>query len=329
MIKSEEISVIVQGAIDKKITKKCLKSIRKYLPKSEIILSTWIGENIENLAYDKLMLNPDVGAEIQNFAIKKYNNTNRQLFSTKQALNSATKKYILKLRTDCILKGVNFLDFWNQFNKREQEFKIFKHRVIISSLYSRICSENENCAVPMPFHPSDCYLFGLKEDIQDYFDDTKLATKKELGNWTFKFPNRLPYPNTLFRYSPEQYFCFNWVKKHYKNIQFYDWTDWNIQNIELSKKILFNNFIFLDYKQSKIYMPKHKDYSIIYGLITFKEFIKNYEGNQNNKKEYFKNKLLKHWKNFFKPIYNFKKWFSEIFSILDYLIKWSLTNDKD
>ena len=41
MIKSEDISVVVQGAIVSNLTNNCLKSIRKYLPKAEIILSTW------------------------------------------------------------------------------------------------------------------------------------------------------------------------------------------------------------------------------------------------------------------------------------------------
>ena len=41
MIKSEDISVVVQGAIDKVNTPKCLESIRKVLPRAEIVLSTW------------------------------------------------------------------------------------------------------------------------------------------------------------------------------------------------------------------------------------------------------------------------------------------------
>lgn len=40
-MKSNDITVVVQGAIDRKLTPKCLKSIRKHLPDAEIILSTW------------------------------------------------------------------------------------------------------------------------------------------------------------------------------------------------------------------------------------------------------------------------------------------------
>ena len=37
-MKSNDITVVVQGAIDRKLTPKCLKSIRKHLPDAEIIL---------------------------------------------------------------------------------------------------------------------------------------------------------------------------------------------------------------------------------------------------------------------------------------------------
>ena len=49
MIDSNDISVIVQGAINKNETTKCLQSIRQYLPGAEILLSTWDGSNITDL----------------------------------------------------------------------------------------------------------------------------------------------------------------------------------------------------------------------------------------------------------------------------------------
>ena len=55
MINSIDISVVVQGAIDKENTPKCLKSIREFLPNAKIILSTWKNSNVENLDYDMLV----------------------------------------------------------------------------------------------------------------------------------------------------------------------------------------------------------------------------------------------------------------------------------
>lgn len=59
VIDTKDISVVVQGAIDKGYTPLCLKSIRKYLSESEIILSTWEESDVENLGYDVLVLNKD------------------------------------------------------------------------------------------------------------------------------------------------------------------------------------------------------------------------------------------------------------------------------
>ena len=58
-IDTKDISVVVQGAIDKGYTPLCLKSIIKYLPESEIILSTWEGREVDNLDYDVLILSED------------------------------------------------------------------------------------------------------------------------------------------------------------------------------------------------------------------------------------------------------------------------------
>ena len=63
---TKDISVIVQGAINKNETIKCLQSIRQYLPGAEIILSTWEGSNITDLDYDNLILSKDPGAAIRN-----------------------------------------------------------------------------------------------------------------------------------------------------------------------------------------------------------------------------------------------------------------------
>jgi hypothetical protein len=52
MINSKNISTVVQDAIDKELTPKCLKSIRKCLSKATIILSTWKNSDIKYLDYE-------------------------------------------------------------------------------------------------------------------------------------------------------------------------------------------------------------------------------------------------------------------------------------
>lgn len=333
MINSKDISVVVQGAIDKKLTPKCLKSIRKYLPDAEIILSTWENSQTEGLDYDFLLLNQDPGGYKHDFALynkkSSINNFNRQLVSTKSGVQKSSRQYCLKLRSDLVLNNSNFLKYWDKFNKQNEEYKIFKHRVLCSSIYSREYSCNiTGNSLPTPFHPSDFWFFGLTEDLKEYFNSCPKQTDEEAGNWSFKYPNRLPYSSMLWRFAPEQFFCVNWVKKHYPNIQFDDWSDWNPENIELSNNILYNNFIFLDFEQSGIYSKKHswaiENRDKIQGLITYQHFQEQYQHycdisyKPYKYKKNYKYKLNQHFKRLIQPFYQTKGWLSEIFSVLYY-----------
>ena len=338
-MKFDDISVVVQGAIDAERTFYCLKSIRKYLPRAEIILSTWENSHVNNLDYDLLLLNQDPGGFKHDFALynisRSMNNFNRQLVSSKSGISAASRKYCLKLRSDLILNNSNFLNYWDKFNIRDEEYKIFKHRVFCSSIYSREYSCQGGKGFPTPFHPSDFWLFGLTEDIKDYFVDCRLQNSKEGSNWNFKYPNRCPYVTPLWRFAPEQFFCVNWAKKYYPKLQFEDWSDWNPENIELSNNIIYNNFVFLGLEESGIFSEKHfyseKSKNNIQGLITYQHFQEQYQHycdisyTIDKSKRYYKSKLIKHFKRLLQPFFKIKGWLSEIFSVLYYFIAFIFT----
>ena len=279
MIDSKEISVIVQGAVDSCYTLQCLNSIRKYLPGAEIILSTWEGSDVSNLKPDKLLLNKDPGGILCNPLTGVFNNCNRQLISTRKALLNVKRKYCLKLRSDLIIKNTSFLKYWDKFCVRNEKYSLFNHRVICSSIYSREYSNVTGFY--LPFHPSDFWFFGLSEDIKNYFLDCPLQTEAEGALWCHKYPSRIPYPLYLWRYSPEQWFCVNWVKKYYPDLQFDDFSDWSYENIKLSNNILYNNFIILGAKQSGIISLKHIDAencnTNIHHVITYDIYLEKYK----------------------------------------------------
>lgn len=278
-----DISVVIQGAVGT-ATQKCLTSVRRFLPEAEIVLSTWVGADTDALDFDILVQSQDPGGIRHDFAIQNVknssNNFNRQLLSTNVGLAKATRQYALKLRSDLILHGTGFLTYWDLFPARNQAYSFFKHRVLCGSLYAREHSDQYSNGFPLPFHPTDFWLFGFCEDLREYFDCPQ-QTATEGGNWNYKYPNRIPYTTQLWRYAPEQCFCLNWVKKHRPGVCFEDWSDWNAENIELSNKILYNNFIFLGYKQSGIYSPKHlnaaKNEEEIQGLISYPHFLTQYK----------------------------------------------------
>lgn len=132
-ILSEHISVIVQGPIhpQESLTKRVLESVRTHLPNAELILSTWKGSDVSGLDCDVLLLNDDPGA------INGNNNVNRQIVSTRNGLQKASRQYAVKLRTDTLLTGTGFLEVFDRDTERREDFKVFQHKVVIPTLYTR------------------------------------------------------------------------------------------------------------------------------------------------------------------------------------------------
>ena len=278
-IKFDSISVIVQGAIIKSETKKCLESIRKHLPGAQIVLSTWENSDVVGLEYDTLVMNRDQGAKISSFKHNTFNNCNRMIVSTQSGIKKADQRHLLKLRSDLFLTNSDFLRYWDKFPIVNNDYKLFEHRILASSIYSREFAATEY-GFPMLFRPSDFWFFGLTKDLEKYFD-APLQRDEEAIDWSFKYPNRIPYLGSIWRYSPEQHLCFNMVKRCFPHIEFYDTSDWNEKNIEQSQQILYNNFVFLGYHESGIYCEKHFKWmqkeNDIHGLITFDKFQAKYK----------------------------------------------------
>ena len=294
IINPSDISVVIQGAINPQITPRCIESIRTFLPNSEIILSTWKNSKTDDLNFDTLILNEDPGAVKTDLVNNILNNQNRQLVSTLNGVKKASRKYILKLRTDFELHNTNFLNYWNRFPKKNCNLNVFSHRIIISSVFSREFSDYSHR--PVLFHPSDFFMFGKSDDIKNYYNNIRFATNKELGNWQYLYPNRIPYPEAQYRYAPEQFFFLSYVKKFFPNIKFEDWSDWKEENCKLSHNILLNNFIFLDYKQSGIYSEKFYNLmdnaNSIYGIISFEKFEENYKNDFDNQYLFEKDEIV-------------------------------------
>ena len=158
MLQSRDVSIVVQGVINE-YTKECLLSIRKNFPNAQIILSTWVNSEIDDLDYDKVVFSEDPGASIIDDVSGTLNNVNRQIISTKSGLKQAERKYVLKTRTDIIWNDDNILNYFALYDEGYNS-KHFHNRVLICNYYTRNPS-----VLPLPFHISDWIAFGLNEDI--------------------------------------------------------------------------------------------------------------------------------------------------------------------
>lgn len=258
MINSQDISVIVQGAINKTETKKCISSIRHRLPQAEIILSTWTDSDIDELEYDKLILNQDPGAVP--ISKKILNNMNRQLLSTQNGLKVAERKYVLKLRSDLILSNTNFLKYFDKFQARNEKYKLFERKILTAMLLTRHKIKQKKEFIDIPFHVSDWWFFGLKTDLETYFNETPLVKEPDFTKYFESEENKNkfnPYLGAKFQFAPEQYFAYKCFERNFEDIRMSDASDWDKNTIEQSRLAIINNFIILEYKHSGIYLNKY------------------------------------------------------------------------
>lgn len=264
-IETSEISVVVQGAIDKINTPLCLNSIRKYLPGSEIILSTWEGADVTNLEYDIVLFNKDPGGFTDRFIATFMNNTVRQIYSTQMGLKKASKKFTLKLRSDLILNKNKFLNMFDAYPKRDENYVLFKHRVLVTSFFSKKFLYSNGLIQPVPFHISDWALFGYSEDINRIFN---IELPKEPDFSWYLYENKINTVKTNLlcgshKYAPEQYITLSAFKNAY-DINFEHYMDYSDKNIELSEKLIANNYIIISPRDFSFYCGKKRNNNDFY-----------------------------------------------------------------
>lgn len=173
----EDITVVVQGPVqtfqdrpqEPGITRKCLESVRAFLPGANVILSTWPGQDLEGLDYDELVISEDPGPNIRNFRTDgspQYYNNNRQIVSTLAGLKHVKTPYAVKLRSDNFLTSNQFVELQTQYPARCEACHFLKERVVVSNVFSRKYAKG----FPVAFHLSDFFYFGLTEDLLRIWD---------------------------------------------------------------------------------------------------------------------------------------------------------------
>lgn len=262
IIDSKDISVVVQGAIDIENTPLCLSSIRKYLPSSQIVLSTWEGMNVD-YDVDVVILNKDPGP-LKSRLNGTIDNTSRQIVSTLSGIKKADKTFILKIRSDCVLSSNIFLKYFDMYPKRAKKFEFFKTRILASTLFTKRFLDRHSL-IPTPFHVSDWFQFGHSEDLELLWD-IPIIEDENYDIYNHRLEGGYTGLWMSSRYSPEQYILFKSLTKKFKDVSFDNMLDFNSENINFSEKFIANNFIlrspkslgFLIYKEP--YKQQINDY---------------------------------------------------------------------
>ncbi|HRD71166.1 MAG TPA: WavE lipopolysaccharide synthesis family protein [Legionella sp.] len=266
MIADKDISIVVQGPIlkdskyniTKEITKIVCYRVKELFPDCELILSTWEGESVDGIPYDKVILNEDPQATwFDYYNHNTLNNCNRLIVSTLAGIQSATRKFVFKLRSDLFIGSKNFLNYFDKYPDYNSEFKFVGSRIIAFSMWS--IQGHKTClfTMPKPFHISDWAYFGYKEDLLELYS-VPLIHEPEFSQY---FLTRCkPFfdvaPNVLWKMPPEQHIITSFFKK-FTTINFEHTADDSHGNMELSAKLIMNNFIVLDQTQFYLISLKH------------------------------------------------------------------------
>ena len=244
MISDELISFVVQGPIIKKgenTTKEVLKSIKLHFPKSEIVLSTWENEDINDLLYDKLVLS-QLPNSIVLFTGHQCN-VNRQIVSAVRGIEISTKKYVVKTRTDTLFENNNLLEKY----KDNRTSSAFKQYVLTIDLFTRDSykASQESFYDGFLYHPSDIFLIGLKIDILRLFS-CKLAKVEGMFN-----------RRGITSLVPEQYIWISFLNRKKKVNTFRkSIVAYNPKPCYKSERLLFENFKIFSCKSIGIKLPK-------------------------------------------------------------------------
>lgn len=270
-IKPYDISFVVQGAVDGVWTKKTLTSIKQLFPGSFIILSTWEGQNTQDISYlcDEIIYNKDPGslAFSQDKDIKSCFNLDRQIISTQNGLKAVKTKYAMKIRTDMIIKNTDFLDYFDKLNSFDDSYRLVEKRIISFPAYKSYTSDGKRS---WDFCMHDYAYFGLTKDLLLVWDIPTM-THQEKHYWTNnKYPDITENMPDFFKthinnkvsyqYHAEQYLCLKFFSK-LKNIciDFKHMFDIRDENIGLFQKLFINNFVGLYADRLGISLPKDSD----------------------------------------------------------------------
>ena len=188
----ENLTIVFQGKLFKNkffSTEYCIRKLFKIYPKLKIILSIWEGDHVSEFVKKncKIVFNNDPG-KVEGWANLKPNNVNRQIVSSFYGISNAETKYVLKLRTDCIVNVSKIIKLFSIYNDENDD------KVLISNLTTK----NPDYAINTYYHFCDWIYFGKKEQVIKFFD--------------IPLYDKLDYKNFKFLVAPEQHITFNWLK---------------------------------------------------------------------------------------------------------------------
>lgn len=219
LLKDKDISFCVQGqiSIDTKgvnQTEMLFRSIRRFFPGSKIIFATW--KNALELEIDprlgiEVIELQDPGSGPRYAGFSQPNNINRQIISSKAALELASTDFAVKMRSDMILTNNRLRKVLSNLPKTpNSEFAIFQKYVAV---LDRLTLDPFG-PLGIPMHPCDHIQAGLLVDVKKFWSCPPISRDDE---YFFENSGEMHFDNPdghIPKHRAESYFWKEVVKTH-------------------------------------------------------------------------------------------------------------------
>jgi len=210
------LSVVVQGPATAALAT-TVASVRRWLPRAELIVSSWEGADVDGIDADVVVLSADPGSvpylDIRGRPTKKLFNTNRMIRSTKAGVARATRPYLLKMRNDTPLRSDLVLEWLARPDgPRTDDLRIFRRRIIMPNIAVRPAETMRG----LLFHPSDIVHAGLADDVRALWEAADEIDETENTEWFLHHPQPVPAGITggYARYYNEQVVWLACLRRH-------------------------------------------------------------------------------------------------------------------
>ncbi|GAD64468.1 WavE lipopolysaccharide synthesis family protein [Aquipseudomonas alcaligenes] len=253
-VPSELISVVIQGPLHRSLAPArgidaCISSVRAHLPHAEIIVSTWVDEDLEGIEADIVVTSADPGV-LLDFNSNRHN-TNRQIVSTLTGIRAASRKHVLKLRSDHILTGSQIAVMGAYDSLVPAPDRLLRQPITVTTLFIR-----NPAKVPLLFHLSDLVQFGAREDMLEFWGQRLRLQHEVFAKEPYKNPigNFVGY--SAMRMTPEQCLMLGFMAKKGFDISLETPGEISPELVRLSDKLLAENFTVLDWETSEVDFPE-------------------------------------------------------------------------
>lgn len=253
-INASELSIVIQGPIsDKDKVIEVISSILQIASDAEIIVSTWNSSDTSIFeSYSgqvKVVLNSDPG-NFLDLNGRPYN-YHRQVVSTYNGILHATRKFVLKIRTDTVMRSLDIL-YWDPGWDKEENILFGHGRCVMTNIVLR-----DPAKFPQVFSLSDVVQFSKKDVLlklwspgsfsECFFIHNELYRPKIWGQYT---------GYSRLKYVPEQRLLIELLMRN--NVKFQQMnspSDLCYENIKLYIELLSDAFHTIDYLTCGIEFP--------------------------------------------------------------------------